>query len=80
MMSSKQLWPVGPRNAKVAWKKRPSQTPKAKAAPCPGDDRPDAVPKAKSKADKNRKKPFILMTTDFMCLSWCMNCFTDWDA
>ena len=20
------------------------------------------------------------MTTDFMCLSWCMNCFTDWDA
>ena len=53
MMSSKQLCPVGPRNAKVAWKKRASQTPKAKAAPCPGDDRPDAVPKAKSKAHKN---------------------------
>ena len=65
-MSSKQLWPAGPRNAKVAWKKR--ATPKAKAAPVNPGDGEHAAPKARSKAHKKIEKKTVhpLVTIDFM--------------
>jgi hypothetical protein len=55
MISSTQLWPAGPRNAKVAWKK--CQTPKAKAAPRSAGDDGTAMPKKKAW----KKQEFILM-------------------
>ena len=54
MISSKQLWPAGPRNAKVAWKKKPHQTPKAKAAPNAPGASENAEPKPKAKARKKQ--------------------------
>ena len=69
-MSSKQLWPAGPRNAKVAWKKR--ATPKAKAAPVNPGDGEHAAPKARSKAHKKIEKKNSSSFSDnrFHVASW----------